>query len=324
MTRQANTLSAPIEHEQFAWLDALAEPLQAAAHKLFRSSKAGMVTKSLLNGTPVRHRVHPALIIVPLGAWTTAAFLDFLDAMQPEASEQTYGPSADASIALGLVSAVPVIAAGIADWVDTYDQHRRVGMAHALVNSVALTLYGVSLGLRLASGERRGLARVVGALGYGAVMLGGALGGELVYNLGVNVPWTLYPKLPNEWLDVLASEDLPEGKRRVVDVDRVPVLLYCLGGEIYAVEAWCPHAGGPLIEGTFEGHVVECPWHQSRFDLKDGHPMQGPASSNLRTFAVREDAGRIHIQPSYEGQNWPPAPKPMPETAGRVRVETAD
>ncbi len=87
---------------------------------------------------------------------------------------------------------------------------------------------------------------LIAALGYGTVMLGGALGGELVYNLGVNVPWTLYPKLPNEWVDVLASDALPEGKRLVVDVDRVPVLLYRLGGEIYAVEAWCPHAGGPL------------------------------------------------------------------------------
>lgn len=324
MTRQANTLSAPIESERFAWLDAIAGPLQEVAHTLFRANKKTMAAKSVLNGTPMRHRIHPALIIVPLGAWTTAAVLDLLDAIQSEDSERMYGPSADASIALGLIAVLPTAAAGIADWVDIYDQHRRVGMAHAVLNSVAIAFYGVSLGLRLTNSERRGLARVFSTLGLGTVMLGGALGGELVYNLGVNVPWTLYPKPENTWTDVLASSDLPEGKRLVVNVDRVPVLLYRLGGEIYAVEAWCPHAGGPLIEGTFAGHEVECPWHQSRFDLKDGHPTQGPASSNLRTFDVREQAGRIHIHPSYEGQSWPPAPKPLPATAERVRVEVAD
>lgn len=324
MTRQANTLSAPIESERFAWLDAIAGPLQTATHKLFRANKTTMAAKNLLNGTPIRHRVHPALIIVPLGAWTTAALLDLLDVVQSDDSDRRYGPSADVSIALGLISVYPVAAAGIADWVDTYDQHRRVGMAHLLLNSAASVFYGASLGLRITSSKRRGLARVLSTLGYGTVMLSGALGGELVYNLGVNVPWTLYPKPENTWTDVLASSDLPEGKRIVVDVDRVPVLLYRLGGEIYAVEAWCPHAGGPLIEGAFEGHEVECPWHQSRFDLRDGHPTQGPASSNLRTFDVREEEGRIHIHPSYEGQSWPPAANPFPAAATHARIEAAD
>jgi nitrite reductase/ring-hydroxylating ferredoxin subunit len=90
----------------------------------------------------------------------------------------------------------------------------------------------------------------------------------------------------------------------------VPALLVRRGGRVLAVENWCPHAGGPLSEGKFEGDVVECPWHQSRFCLTDGAPLQGPAAVPLRTFEVQERGGRILIRPSFEGQSWPPPPEP--------------
>ncbi len=325
MTKQATTLSSPLEDQRFAWLDALADPLQKAWHGIFRANDATMKAKSILNGQPIKHRVHPAIIIVPLGAWATGAFLDVLDATRGGAGKESgFRAGADASVVLGLVGAMPAAVAGLADWVDTYDQHRRVGMAHVVLNSVSLALYAGSLGLRLAGEERRGAARALGFVALGVVTLSGALGGELVYNLGVNVPHILYPKAPDEWTDVIAADDLPEGARRLVDVNGVPILLYRFIGDVLAVEAWCPHAGGPLYEGTFDGAEVECPWHQSRFDLRDGAPTQGPASSPLRTFAVREEGGRIAVRPSFEGQEWPPAPAPFDKAAATTRAMSAD
>ncbi len=96
----------------------------------------------------------------------------------------------------------------------------------------------------------------------------------------------------------------------VVEDGRVPVMLLRRDGQIYAVEAWCPHAGGPLVEGVFEGATVECPWHQSCFRLDDGAPLNGPASAPLRTFAVVEREGRLLVRPSDESKMWPPAPAP--------------
>lgn len=314
MTRQAATLSSLFEGDKFRWLDRVAEPLQDAALRLFQTP-AGREAKKWLNGTPLRHRVHPALIIVPLGAWTTAALLDCLDARGGDRGPER---GADAAVAFGVVGALPTAAAGLADWADLHGHPRRVGALHALLNTTALALYGTSLGLRAAN--KRGPARATAALGYGVVMLGGALGGELVYTLGVNVPVTLYPKPPNAWVDVLASPELMEGARRVVEVERVPTLLLRHGGQVYAVEAWCPHAGGPLGEGEFAGPVVTCPWHGSRFDLMDGRPLEGPASVPLRTYAVRESGDRIAVRPDYEGQSWPPPPAP-PQTAVLRAVE---
>jgi nitrite reductase/ring-hydroxylating ferredoxin subunit len=133
------------------------------------------------------------------------------------------------------------------------------------------------------------------------VTLSGLLGGELVYTLGVNVPHTLFPTPPEGFTDVLAVSELSDDSPVVVEVGRVPVLLLRHAGEVLAVQERCPHAGGPLSEGTFDGDVVECPWHQSRFCLRDGAPLQGPASVPLRTFDVMERGGRIFVKPSIEG-----------------------
>jgi nitrite reductase/ring-hydroxylating ferredoxin subunit/uncharacterized membrane protein len=311
MTRQAPTLSSIYENDsKFGWLDTVSEQAQHNVHRLFRASAVGMKIKSVLNGTPFRHRMHPAIIIVPLGAWTTAVVFDALEGMSSGDDRLSYRKGADASVALGLVGALPATVTGLADWVDLYDHRRRVGMAHALLNSAAWLCFSGSLALRVTNGDRRGAARALSGIGYGLVMMGGALGGDLVYTLGVNVPHTTYPKPPNEFTDVLASDELVEGAPVVIEVERVPVLLVRHGETIHAVDAWCPHAGGPLGDGTFDGDVVECPWHQSRFCLKDGKPLQGPAATPLRTFDVREEAGRISVSPSYEGQSWPPPPDP--------------
>ena len=299
MEKPAPTLSSPLQSPSFAWLDRVAEPLQAKAGGLMRGSRTGLRIKSLLNGTPIRHRLHPALVIAPLGGWTTAVVLDALEGAVSQQSKPGFRTAADTAVAFGLVSSLPAALTGVADWVDQNGQPRRVGVAHALLNVTALGCYGASLALR-ASGAR-GPAKALAAVGFGTATLSAMLGGELVYTYGVNVPHTLFPTPPEGFSDVLAVGELSEGQPVVVEVGRVPVLLLRHEGEVLAVEEWCPHLGGPLSEGTFEGDVVECPWHQSRFCLRDGAPLQGPASVPLRTFDVMERAGRIYVKPAIEG-----------------------
>ena len=295
MSQQIRTLTSPLETDRFAWLDTIADPLQGTLHKIFGSSAAGRQAKNLLNGVPMRHRIHPAIVIVPLGAWSTAALLDVLDGVTARNGRSEYRKAADAAVAFGVAGALPAVAAGLADWTDVDGHPRRVGMAHALLNSIALSLYTSSLVLRLAG--RRRTARGIAGLGYAVVMVSGSLGGEMVFNLGVNVTHQPQRTIPDESFDVLASADLHEGQPVVVDVQDTPVMLLRQGGEIFAVNAKCTHAGGPLNEGEFENNTVQCPWHGSIFSLADGHPVQGPATVPLRTFNTTETGGRIRLTP---------------------------
>jgi nitrite reductase/ring-hydroxylating ferredoxin subunit len=71
-------------------------------------------------------------------------------------------------------------------------------------------------------------------------------------------------------------DELLPNSMRAVTVTDTPVLLVREGDQVYALEPRCGHMGGPLPEGTLEGHVVICPWHGSQYDVRTGRALRGP------------------------------------------------
>ena len=62
-----------------------------------------------------------------------------------------------------------------------------------------------------------------------------------------------------EFYKVAKVSEVPPGTKQLVEVDFVPVLLFNVDGEFYAMEDVCTHDGGPLGEGWFNGDEIECP-----------------------------------------------------------------
>lgn len=58
-------------------------------------------------------------------------------------------------------------------------------------------------------------------------------------------------------------------------------------GQVFAVQAECPHRGGPLADGLIGGTTVICPLHSWKFDLTTGDALFGDCG--LKTFPVRVD-----------------------------------
>jgi nitrite reductase (NADH) small subunit len=84
-----------------------------------------------------------------------------------------------------------------------------------------------------------------------------------------------------------------EGRTYAVGGERIAVFR-ARSGELYAVQAECPHKGGPLADGLLGGTTLICPLHAWKFDLRSGEALMG--SCGLRTFAVRvNEEGRIVI-----------------------------
>ncbi|MEP6716927.1 MAG: Rieske (2Fe-2S) protein [Terriglobia bacterium] len=81
---------------------------------------------------------------------------------------------------------------------------------------------------------------------------------------------------------------IPVGEARVFDVDGERVAVFRpRGGGIYAVQAECPHKGGPLADGLVGGTTLICPLHGWKFDLTTGAALFGECG--LKTFPVRVD-----------------------------------
>ena len=52
-------------------------------------------------------------------------------------------------------------------------------------------------------------------------------------------------------------------------------LLNRVDGQLLAYSAICPHMLAPLERTPLDGHVVECPWHAYRFDVRTGANLSG-------------------------------------------------
>lgn len=89
--------------------------------------------------------------------------------------------------------------------------------------------------------------------------------------------------------------EIPEGGVKVAYVDGVAVAVFHVGGEYFAMEDVCTHDGGPLAEGPLEGHVIECPRHGARFDIRTGAVKAMPATSPVPTYAVRVQGEHIQV-----------------------------
>ena len=70
--------------------------------------------------------------------------------------------------------------------------------------------------------------------------------------------------------------EIPEGEAKVVTVNRRDVAVFRSGGEFFAIDDCCPHAGASLAGGFVEEGVVTCPWHAWRFRLSDGAWADNP------------------------------------------------
>jgi len=97
-------------------------------------------------------------------------------------------------------------------------------------------------------------------------------------------------------LFVLADAELRESEMKRVDAGGVPVLLVRREGEVCALANTCSHLGGPLSEGKLEGDVVQCPWHGSRFNVRDGSVVDGPATFPQPCFEARVREGQIEVR----------------------------
>jgi nitrite reductase/ring-hydroxylating ferredoxin subunit/uncharacterized membrane protein len=250
--------------------------------------------KSLLNGRWFGHPLHPVITDVPITAWMLTAIFDIIWLIA-HTSWAAYG--AFVTVIVGLLGALGAIMTGLVDWSDTYGAERRVGLDHALFNATATILYLVSFVLRFLSGPGDGIVAVlIGFVGLVSVIYAAYLGGDMVFTRGTAVNHTAWEAGSEDYEAVMTLSNVQENKLYRVTAAGVPVVLLRQGLQFYAISATCPHAGGPLDEGTLTGDIVECPWHGSRFCMRDGRVLTGPATVNAPRYDVRVRDGQVEIK----------------------------
>jgi nitrite reductase/ring-hydroxylating ferredoxin subunit/uncharacterized membrane protein len=269
------------------------EKVQKAIDKaLYADGRAGaQKIRNFLNGTWLGEPLHVVLKDVPIGAWTVAMVFDALDLLR---NRREFAVAADTSIAIGLVGAAGAAATGVTDWSDVDPPARRLGMIHGLLNLGVTALFATSLILRRS--KTRTERRISAAVGYALMSYAAHLGGKMVYKHRVGVDRTAGLIFPEKFVAVLPESQLVDSKPTRAMHDSAPILLVRRGERLFAMAETCSHFSGPLSEGKLFGDSVECPYHASRFALKDGRVLNGPAVHPQPCLEVRARNGWIEVR----------------------------
>jgi len=246
-----------------------------------------------LTGRWLGHPAHPVLVAVPLGCWMSATALDLFGPHSGRAAARRL-------VGLGLLGVLPAVATGLADWRDTADAERRVGVAHAIGNQLAAAGFAASWLARRRRAHSLGVALSLASTGI--VAAAGFLGGHLAYRRGVGVNTTAFEAGPAEWSPVARLDQVAVGGHTAAAHD--DVVLYIRrrsDDEVVVLEDRCTHRGGPLHEGRLDGDCIVCPWHDSAFDVATGAVRRGPATMPQPAYEVRVVNGRIEVRRDEAG-----------------------
>lgn len=93
------------------------------------------------------------------------------------------------------------------------------------------------------------------------------------------------------------ADEIREDNPRVLQGQGKSIALFRVGGDFFAIDDMCPHAGAPLSGGPVEDGIVTCPWHYWRFRLSDGAWADNP-KIKIGCYPVTVADGEVFVDVS--------------------------
>jgi 3-phenylpropionate/trans-cinnamate dioxygenase ferredoxin subunit len=114
--------------------------------------------------------------------------------------------------------------------------------------------------------------------------------------------------------------EIPPGSRKLVETAGRPIVIFNVGGRLFAVSNRCPHAGGSLQHAkqvglttstgpgeyayTRKGEIIRCPWHGWEFDLATGKSWCDPGKVRVKNYAVSVEPGAKLVEGPYTAETF--------------------
>jgi nitrite reductase/ring-hydroxylating ferredoxin subunit len=194
------------------------------------------------------------------------------------------------ALVFGILAMLASAVAGYADYSVTDGKARIRATVHSSLMIVALLVYLVSLVLRTGSPPDRTVPIALSIVAFLILSAGAFAGGDVVYALGNMVDRHAWRPSGAKWTPIEVGE-LAEGAPVKAKLGLQNLVLVRQGDTIHALHEQCAHAGGPLSQGRVVDGCIECPWHQSRFELATGRRRRGPTVYDQPAYEVRPAEG---------------------------------
>jgi uncharacterized membrane protein/nitrite reductase/ring-hydroxylating ferredoxin subunit len=256
------------------------------------------------------HPLHPMLVAFPIAFLFGCLVADAVGRLFGRPRLFTVGAYASiAAVATGLLAGVP----GFIDYLSVVppgSSGKKRATQHMVVNVTALALVAIGCAFRDWRSLTPGWVTIVLELGGAALVTwGGWMGGTLVYRNQIGVDHRFAPT--GKWHEVevkgAAGETVAVDGAEAMKPGQMWLLHWRSGANnrrlvlartddgFTAFDDHCTHRGGPLSDGALICGTVQCPWHGSQFDARDGQVKAGPAEQPIGTCRAELRDGKVYV-----------------------------
>ncbi|MBB5174816.1 ubiquinol-cytochrome c reductase iron-sulfur subunit [Texcoconibacillus texcoconensis] len=98
-----------------------------------------------------------------------------------------------------------------------------------------------------------------------------------------------------ERVEITKLSDLPKGESMTFKYpdDDDAILVHTVNGDLVAYNSACTHLSCPVFYQK-EDDVLLCPCHSGYFDVKNGHPIEGPPQRELPLIEIKVENDTVY------------------------------
>lgn len=97
------------------------------------------------------------------------------------------------------------------------------------------------------------------------------------------------------WIEAGTVEQISEEEVVAVVAGDTHVVVFSTDDSFCATDGLCTHEQAPLVDGYFDGEVIECPKHNARFRVCTGAALRRPAKQDLNTYSIKVEDGKVFV-----------------------------
>ena len=99
-----------------------------------------------------------------------------------------------------------------------------------------------------------------------------------------------------DWVHACACDDIDDEDLIRWDHEGRTYAIYKAADGFYCTDGLCTHEDEHLEAGLLTGHVIECPLHQGRFDIRTGEVVSAPPYIDLNTYPVKTENAQVYVK----------------------------
>jgi len=97
------------------------------------------------------------------------------------------------------------------------------------------------------------------------------------------------------WLLACDESAVQEGTINLATARGVSIVLIKQDGRLYALRNRCAHMGCTLSGGRLDGHTLQCPCHEWKYDIRTGEFLNA-REITIPAYACKSQDGQIFIR----------------------------